>query len=66
MSENSDALIIVVSEETGVVTVVEGGALTRYIDSSKLREILTEVYEPPQQGRGLGWFSRRKKDEEKE
>ena len=66
MSENSDALIIVVSEETGVVSVVEGGKISRYIDSSKLREILNKVYEPPQQGRGLGLFSRRKKDEEKE
>ena len=66
MSENSDALVIVVSEETGVVSVVEGGKLQRYIDSSKLREILNEVYAPPQQSRALGWFSRRKKDEENE
>lgn len=64
MSENTDALIIVVSEESGVVSVVEGGKLTRYIDSSKLREILNKVYETPQQSRGLGFFSRRKKDEE--
>ncbi len=64
MSETSDALIIVVSEETGVVSVVEGGKIERYIDSSKLREILNKVYEPVQPVRGFGLFSRRKKDEE--
>jgi diadenylate cyclase len=66
MSENSDALIIVVSEETGVVSVVEGGEITRYIDSSKLREILNEIYKPEQPKRPFGLFSRRKKDEQQE
>ncbi len=66
MSENSDALIIVVSEETGVVSVVEGGQITRYIDSSKLREILNKIYEPEQQKRPFGIFRRGKKDEQEE
>ena len=62
MSENSDAFNNrSFSEETGVVSVVEGGKIERYIDSSKLRGILNEVYEPAQQSRGFRWFSRRKK-----
>jgi diadenylate cyclase len=66
MSENSDALIIVVSEETGVVSVVESGKMERYIDSSKLRKILDKIYEPEQQKSRFGFFTRRKKDEQEE
>ena len=66
MSENSDAIIVVVSEETGVVSIVEGGKIQRYIDSAKLREMLNKLYEPQQPTRGLGIFTRRKNDEESE
>ena len=66
MSENSDALIVVVSEETGVVSVVEGGEIRRYIDSSKLREILKEIYVPTQPTRKFNLFARKKQDEENE
>jgi diadenylate cyclase len=40
LSEQSDAFIIVVSEETGVVSVVEEGRITRYLDDTALREML--------------------------
>ncbi|HPZ71266.1 MAG TPA: DNA integrity scanning protein DisA nucleotide-binding domain protein, partial [Peptococcaceae bacterium] len=40
LTEQSDSLGIVVSEETGVISVAEEGRLTRYLDSNTLREVL--------------------------
>ncbi|MBQ4290769.1 MAG: DNA integrity scanning protein DisA nucleotide-binding domain protein, partial [Clostridia bacterium] len=44
MSENSDAMIIVVSEETGVISIAEKGNLERYIDVVSLKRHLQEYY----------------------
>lgn len=40
MSENSDAVVVVVSEETGKVSVAIGGNLQRDVENGTLREIL--------------------------
>lgn len=40
MSENSDAVVVVVSEETGKVSVAIGGNLQRDVENGRLREIL--------------------------
>lgn len=45
MSEVSDALIIVVSEETGAVSVAQGGLLYRNIQEKDLREKLASIQE---------------------
>ena len=45
LSENSDALIIVVSEETGVISLAVNGRLTRNYDKEKLRSILLRIME---------------------
>ena len=44
MIENSDALVIVVSEETGAISVALDGQLNRFLDTNDLREILTENF----------------------
>ena len=47
MSENSDAVVVVVSEETGKVSVAIGGNLQRDVENGTLREILLrELIEP--------------------
>ncbi len=40
MSEQSDAVVVIISEETGAISVAINGALTRDVTSGKLREVL--------------------------
>ncbi len=47
ITEHSDAVSIIVSEETGIVSVAHNGILTRYLDEKKLRAILTDLCAPP-------------------
>lgn len=43
MSEVSDALIVVVSEETGAVSIAQGGRLKRGVSREELREALVNI-----------------------
>lgn len=40
ITEGSDAVSVVVSEETGLITFVEGGQVKRHLDTNALRELL--------------------------
>lgn len=64
MSEVSDALIIVVSEETGAVSVAQGGVLSRNINEKELREKLESIQERRVEGSRLTalWKGRRKNE----
>jgi len=48
ISEISDAIVIIVSEETGIISLAINGRLTRNYDKEKLRTILIKVIENKQ------------------
>ncbi len=50
MSEVSDALVLVVSEETGVISVAENGVLRRNFDYASLRKALTSFFSTEEEG----------------
>lgn len=55
MSENSDAIVVVVSEETGVISIAKSGVLIRRMDRQNLfnllvGEIIPEQQEAPKKG----------------
>ena len=61
VSENTDATVLIVSEETGIISMAKGGKLSRHLDVKSLREILTGMYTPQStsifsllRGRGKG------------
>lgn len=66
MSEVSDALIVVVSEETGKVSVAQGGRLTRGITEEELREQFHAIQNRKQTTRSLiaRWKGRLKNEKE--
>jgi diadenylate cyclase len=59
ISEASDAVAVVVSEETGSISIAHGGRMIRRLDSERLENILIAFYRPedstPQQS---GWLKR--------
>jgi len=60
ISEVSDAVVVVVSEETSVISVVHGGRMIRRLDAERLENILRAFYGVSQTSKGLkGFFQRR-------
>ncbi len=47
VTEGSDAISVVVSEETGLITFVEGGSVRRNVDTKTLRKLLLTAMEIP-------------------
>jgi len=44
ITETTDAISLIVSEETGIISMAREGKLTRYIDNKALTQILTEIF----------------------
>ena len=44
ITEASDALVIIVSEETGVISLAQNGELTRFVDVKKIEKTLLGLY----------------------
>lgn len=63
LSEQSDAFIIIVSEETGVISVVEEGRMTRYLNDVTLREMLLDRFQNKKEEKSFSlmnlWRSKR-------
>jgi diadenylate cyclase len=58
ISEVSDAVAIVVSEETGAISVAHNGRMIRRLDPARLRNILFAFYHPRQGGGLPAWLAR--------
>jgi len=55
ISEVSDAVAVVASEETGIISVVHSGRMIRRLDATRLRHVLGVFYRPRTE---RGWFGR--------
>jgi diadenylate cyclase len=59
ISEVSDAVAVVVSEETGSMSVVNAGRMIRRLDAERLENILRALYRPSQPASGITGFFKR-------
>ena len=68
LSEVSDAFIIIVSEETGAISVAQNGEFKRFLDLKTLEKMLLDIYIAPGDDRNLlsRLVSRKQKTEEKQ
>ena len=46
VTENTDATTLIVSEETGTMSMARGGKLTRHLDADAIRTVLHGIYDP--------------------
>jgi diadenylate cyclase len=53
ISEVADAVAVVVSEETGSISIVHGGRMIRRLDPERLENILRAFFKPTQQSQGF-------------
>jgi diadenylate cyclase len=44
VTESTDAVVLIVSEETGIISLAQAGRLTRHLDGESLLEVLNEIY----------------------
>lgn len=51
LTEDTDALIIIISEETGRITVAQGNKIEKDVDMGSLRDFLTENFITPSEGK---------------
>lgn len=65
ISEKSDCVALIVSEETGGISVAEKGKIDRYLDEDTLREILMKIYAVDEMGffKEMGFLNREEKDQ---
>ena len=65
ISEKSDSLSIIVSEETGAISIAENGNIARHLDTKTLKQILIDMYKPKDSSQTIiaKW---RRKDEQGE
>ncbi len=66
ISEASDGMCVIVSEETGVISFASDGKITRYLDTKSLKEILKNHYKNKYKNtnaKQLLWMKRGGKDE---
>ena len=65
ITENTDAIVLVVSEETGIVSLAQDGQLTRPMTVNSLEEVLNDIYSA-KESRVLDFLKSLKKEAEGE
>jgi diadenylate cyclase len=60
-SEATDAFVIIVSEETGKISVAQEGELERALDSDRLRERLRVLQDKHEEEAPIRYFARKAK-----
>jgi len=60
VSEVSDSITLVISEETGVISVAQDGKLIRYLDSKAIKDLLEDLYMIKQTAKHKGLRIKRK------
>ncbi len=58
ISEESDAIAVVVSEETGAISIAHAGRMIRRIDPERLENILLAFFRPTAMQRSSKWYAR--------
>ncbi len=66
MSEVSDALIVIVSEETGTISVAAEGRLSRFLNATTLKKLLTEELAGEEGSGNIEGFLRFRQNEKEE
>lgn len=60
ITERTDAISIIVSEETGIISLANSGRIVRNLDEAKLKKILPALYRPQATASWLpSWFGNR-------
>lgn len=50
VTESTDATVLIVSEETGIISMAQGGKLTRHLDADSLNRVLSGFYKQEKYG----------------
>ena len=50
VSEATDAVVLIVSEETGIISLAKNGVLTRHLDAKAIKEFLKHIYDDEPKG----------------
>ncbi len=60
VTEQTDAITVVVSEESGIISIAYNGRMVRHLDERRLKKILLALCQPQLSGNGLTrWLMRR-------
>jgi diadenylate cyclase len=59
ITEQTDAIAIVVSEETGIISMARNGRMVRHLDERRLITLMQALLKPKRTARGLSWFGAR-------
>ncbi len=64
ITETTDAVSLIVSEETGIISMAREGRLTRHLDARSLTILLTELFTPERNM--YSWFGTLRREERKD